>query len=331
MLGNCDDNCIKQERESEGRGSLTASLNGVIDGMAKTPQARKALWAVAFVLVIAALVFGVRLTYSAFSANDHLKAVAVTGTSQSLFASDVLAPYSEKPAEPMAKSVVVDTSDNRSSFTFRVYNCMLDDQNVFNDKEVNYTLNVDASGIKGEQINRSDWSISSEPEEKDETVLLPGTRAKIVTYTVSFKQELLNNIKFTISANVVPDTSPGTNLACLAASITPAERPVVESASVTGAWADTGDVSKYAAYNYRVSVTGKKQEVTLTWGANVELDPHFAANHADQNSNCTVNTDERTAMFAMLPGSEIVSFYWTGGSPGPSEWGELDVSVTASS
>ena len=327
MLGNHDDNCIKQERESEGCGSPTASLNGAIDGMAKTPQARKALWVVAFVLVIAALVFGVRLTYSAFSANDHLKAVAVAGTSQSLFASDVLAPYSEKPAEPMAKSVVVDTSDNRSSFTFHVYNCMLDGRNVFNDKEVNYKLVVNASGIKGEQINRSDWSISSEPEEEGETVLLPGTRAKIVTYTVSFKEELLNNIKFTISANVVPDTSPGTNLACLAATITPAERPVVESASVTGAWADTDDVSKYAAYNYRVSVTGKEQKVTLTWGANVELDPHFAANH----KGCTIDTKKRTATFAMSPGSEIVSFYWIGGSPGPSEWGELGVSVAASS
>lgn len=327
MLGNRDDNCIKQERESEGRGSLTASLNGAIDGIAKTPQARKALWAVAFVLVIAALVFGVRLTYSAFSANDHLKAVAVTGTSQSLFASDVLAPYSEKPAEPMAKSVVVDTSDNRSSFTFRVYNCMLDDPNVFNDKEVNYKLVVNASGIKGEDIDPSGWSISSEPEENGETVLLPGTRAKIVTYTVSFKEELLNNIKFTISANVVPDTSPGTNLACLAASITPAERPVVESASVTGAWADTDDVSKYAAYNYRVSVTGKEQKVNLTWGTNVELDPHFAANH----KGCTIDTKKRTATFKMSPGSEIVSFYWIGGSPGPSKWGELGVSVAASS
>lgn len=327
MLGNRDDNCIKQERESQGRGSFTALLNGAIDGMAKTPQARKALWAVAFVLVIAALVFGVRLTYSAFSANDHLKAVAVTGTSQSLFASDVLAPYSEKPAEPMAKSVVVDTSDNRSSFTFRVYNCMLDDRNVFNDKEVNYKLVVNASGIKGEEIDASDWSISSEPEETGETVLLPGTRAKIVIYTVSFKEKLLNNIKFTISANVVPDTSPGTNLACLAATVTPAEHPVVESASVTGAWADMGDVGKYAAYNYRVSVTGKKQMVTLTWGANVELDPHFETNH----KGCTIDTDKRTATFTMSPGSEIVSFYWIGGSPGPSKWDDLGVSVATSS
>ena len=105
MLGNRDDNCIKQEREGEGRGSLTASLNGMVDGMARTPQARKALWAVAFVLVIAALVFGIRLTYSAFSANDHLKAVAVTGTSQSLFASDVLAPYSTAPDSPAAKAL----------------------------------------------------------------------------------------------------------------------------------------------------------------------------------------------------------------------------------
>ena len=327
MLGNRDDNCIKQERESEGRGSLTASLNGAIDGMAKTPQARKALWAVAFVLVVVALVFGVRLTYSAFSANDHLKAVAVTGTSQSLFASDVLAPYSEKPAEPMAKSVVVDTSDNRSSFTFRVYNCMLGDQNVFNDKEVEYTLDVSATGINGGTVGDSDWSILSEPEEKGETVLLPGTQAKIVTYTVSFKKELLNQVKFTISANVVPDTSPGTNLACLAATITPAERSEVKSASVTGVWADTGNVSEYAAYNYRVSVTGKQQTVTLTWGANVELDPHFAMNH----TGCKVDAANRTATFTMSPGSEIVSFYWTGGSPGPSDWESLGVSVKASS
>lgn len=326
MLENRDDNCIKKERESEGRGSLTAALNGAVDGMAKTPQARKALWAVAFVLVIAALVFGIRLTYSAFSANDHLKAVAVTGTSQSLFASDVLAPYSTTPDAPAAKSVVVDTSGDRCSFTFRVYNCMLGDQNVFNEKDVEYTLNVKADGINGEQIDASNWSISSEPVEGN-TVLLPGTQAKIVTYTVSFNRTLLNNIKFTISANVVPGKSPGTNLACLAATVTPAERSEVKSASVTGAWADTDDVSKYAAYNYRVSVTGKEQMVTLTWSANVELDPHFALNHA----GCTIDTDKRTATFKMSPGSEIVSFYLLEGSDAPSKWEDLSILVTASS
>ena len=328
MLGNRDDNCIKQERESEGRGSLTASLNGAIDGMAKTPQARKALWAVAFVLVIAALVFGIRLTYSAFSANDHLKAVAVTGTSQSLFASDVLAPYSTAPDSPAAKSVVVDTSGETCSFTFRVYNCVLDDRNVFNDKEVEYKLDVKASGINGDGgAIGSGWRLSSVPEEKGETVVLPGTQAKIVTYTVSFDKALLNDIKFTIFANVQKDKSPGTNLACLAATVTPAERSEVKSASVTGAWADTGGVGEYAAYNYRVSVTGKQQTVTLTWGENVELDPHFAANHA----GCAINAANRTVTFTMSPGSEIVSFYWIGGSARPSDWGNLGVSVKASS
>ena len=326
MLGNRDDNCIKQEREGEGRGLLTASLNGMVDGMARTPQARKALWAVAFVLVIAALVFGVRLTYSAFSANDHLKAVAVTGTSQSLFASDVLAPYSTAPDSPAAKSVVVDTSGETCSFTFRVYNCMLDDRNVFNDKEVEYKLDVKASDINEGAID-SGWRLSSVPEESGETVVLPGTQAKIVTYTVSFDRRLLNSIKFAISANVVKDKSPGTNLTCLAATVTPAERSEVKSASVTGAWADKGNVGEYAAYNYRVSVTGKQQTVTLTWGENVELDPHFAANHTD----CAINAANRTVTFAMSPGSEIVSFYWTGGSARPSNWDDLGVSVKASS
>lgn len=322
MLGSRNDNCIKQERESEERGSLTASLNGAIDGMAKTPQARKALWAVAFVLVIAALVFGVRLTYSAFSANDHLKAVAVTGTSQSLFASDVLAPYSEKPTEPMAKSVVVDTSGDTCSFTFRVYNCMLDDQNVFNDKEVKYALSVSATSVNGNGEVASGWSIS--PAQGD--VVLPGTQAKIVTYKVSFDKTLLNNVTFKIFATVDKTNSPGTNLACLAASITPAERPVVESASVTGAWADTGGIGEYAAYNYRVSVTGKQQTVILKWGENVEFDPHFETNH----TGCNVDAANHTATFTMSPGSEIVNFYWTGGSPKPSSLDALGVSVTAS-
>lgn len=325
MLGSRKAKNNKHELQAEERRSLTASLNGAIDGMAKTPQTRKVLWAVAFVLVIAALVFGLRLTYSAFSANDHLKAVAVTGTSQSLFASDVLAPYSEKPAEPAAKSVVVDTSGDTCSFTFRVYNCMLDDMNVFNDKEVDYTLDIQASSTNGGTSITSGWSINPAAG----TVTLPGTQAKIVTYTVTFNKALLNNIKFKIFANVVPDKSPGTNLACLAAAVTPAERAAVESASVTGSWADSGAVGDYAAYNYRINVTGKQQTVTLEWGEKVELDPHFATNHAD--ANCTVNTDERTATFTMSPGSEIVNFYWVGGSAKPSSWEELGVSVQAGS
>lgn len=325
MFGNRKAKNNKHELQAEEHRSLIASLNGAIDGMAKTPQTRKVLWAVAFVLVIAALVFGLRLTYSAFSANDHLKAVAVTGTSQSLFASDVLAPYSEKPAEPAAKSVVVDTSGDTCSFTFRVYNCMLDDMNVFNDKEVDYTLDIQASSTNGGTNITSGWSINPAAG----TVTLPGTQAKIVTYTVTFNKALLNNIKFKIFANVVPDKSPGTNLACLAAAVTPAERAAVESASVTGSWADSGAVGDYAAYNYRINVTGKQQTVTLKWGEKVELDPHFATNHAD--ANCTVNTDERTATFTMSPGSEIVNFYWVGGSAKPSSWEELGVSVQAGS
>ena len=324
MLGDRDDNRIKQEREGEGRGSLTASLNCVIDGMARTPQARKALWTVAFVLVVAALVFGIRLTYSAFSANDHLKAVAVTGTSQSLFASDVLAPYPATPDAPAAKSVVVDTSGDTCSFTFRVYNCMLDDRNVFNDKEVKYSLSVSAVNVNGNGEVASGWSIS--PVQGD--VVLPGTQATIVTYKVSFDKALLNNVTFKIFATVDKTSSPGTNLACLAASITPAERSVVESASVTGSWADAGSVGEYSAYNYRVSVTGKQQTVTLKWGEKVELDPHFATNH--KKANCTVEAGERTATFTMSPGSEIVSFYWIGGSDRPSSWGDLGVSVTVS-
>ena len=69
------------------------------------------------------------------------------------------------------------------------------------------------------------------------------------------------------------------------------------------------------------------QTVTLTWGEKVELDPHFAANH----TGCNVDAANRTATFTMSPGSEIVNFYWVGGSAKPSSWEELGVSVQAGS
>lgn len=294
---------------------------------AQKEKKRKALWVVALLLCIVALIAGIRLTYSAFSASDFLKAVPVTGESQSLFASDTLASYATASTEGIVtRSVVVDTggSSDKCSFTFRIYNCMLDDQNVFNDKEVVYTLKVGAKSKDGQEISRDKWSLSP-AESLDMETTLPGTRAVVNTYTITFDKDLVDNATFTIQAVVASDKSPGTSSKQLAAKVMPAQRAVVQSSSVQGAWADSGNVSDYHAYNYRITVTGKTQTVTLKWGEKVELDPFFVTNH----SGATVDRTNRTAMFDVEPGSEIVNFYRVGNAA-PSSWNDIGVSVSGS-
>lgn len=314
----------KHARQPEEKQSLTASLNAAVDGAATTPQKRKALWVGAFVLAIAALLLGASLTYSAFSANDHLKAVPVTGESQSLFASDVLTSYDSTAADPVSRNVTVDTSKESCSFTFKIYNCLLDDPNVFNDKEVVYTLSVDAKTIDGTQtIDAGKWSIS--PAIGSE-VELPSIKGVINTYTITLDKDLVDKATFTIKATVDTANSPGTSIKCLAAKVTPAQRADVKAASATGAWVDGADgVDNYDAYNYRVTVTGKSQTITLTWGNKVELDPFFETNH----KGCSVDRSAHKATFTAEPGSEIVNFYRVG-SEKPSSWDDIGVSVPGS-
>ena len=318
----------KHASQLEEKQSFTASMNAAVDKVASTPQKRKALWVAALVLFAVALLLAARFTYSAFTAGDFLKAVPVTGESQSLFASDTLAPYKAEPAEKdmASRDVVVDTSGKECSFTFKIYNCLLDDPNVFNDKEVVYNLSGSAkSTIDGATV-ASGWSISPEPGK----VELPGTKGVIKTYTVTMNTDLVDKTKFCIKATVDTDNSPGTTLACLAAKVTPAQRADVESAAVTGAWADTGNASDYDAYNYRVTVTGKTQDVTLNWDNGVvELDPFFETNHP----GCTFARDAsgkpNAVTYSAEPGSEIVNFYRAGSSK-PSAWSDINVSVSGS-
>lgn len=329
------------------RQSLTASLNQVVDSRAATPQKRKTLWAAAFLVAIAALLMGAGLTYSAFSGNDHLKAVPVTGESQSLFASDTLAPYKTTPSEdPEAgketiagRNVVVDASGSQCSFTFKIYNCLLDDPNVFNDREVTYTLSVVAKSVTGQKSPvSSGWSIKlgedgaeKEPDANGmvtfDATELPGTKGVINKYKITLQNtKLVDTTTFVIRATVDDKISPGTTLNCLAAKVSPVQRADVESASVTGGWADSGDpdVAYYAAYNYRVTVTGKSQNVTLTWGDNLELDPFFETNHP----GCAINGN--TVTYTAEAGSEIVNFYRAAGSAAPKEWSDITVSVSGS-
>ncbi len=270
-------------------------------------KARKRLWAVAVLLCVVVMATGTYLTYTAFLGGDFLKSVVVSGTSQALFASDMLTGYtSENLGDDgiAVRSVVVDTDKGKKtcSFTFRIYNHLLGDKNKVNDKDVNATLSVRATGTTGT------WSVNGTPAlATGGTVNLsfPANKATMYTYTITFAQADLNKASFTVKAQVGPN-SPGTNLKWLAAKIAPAERAEVTASGVSGEWVDKKDsIGHFGAYNYRVTVTGSPTTVTLKWGDKVELDPFFVTNH----SGATVDKSKRLVTFTMNPGSEIITFY----------------------
>lgn len=291
-------------------------------------KVRKRLWAVAVLLCAVAIATGTYLTYTAFLAGDFLKSVAVSGTSQALFASDMLTGYTNETLNDegiAVRSVIADTSGKNCSFTFRIYNHLLGDKNKVNDKDVNATLSVKATGT-------TDWSISGSPTlTAGGTVDLsfPANRATMYTYKVTFSKADLNKASFTVKAKV-GSNSPGTNLKWLAAKIAPSERAEVTASGVSGEWVDKNkddtNVGDFDAYNYRVTVTGATTKVELTWGSGVELDPFFEANHKNCVKQETVSGHSVT--YDASPGSEIITFYRKGDSK-PTSWEAIGVSCSA--
>ena len=192
-------------------------------------------------------------------------------------------------------------------------------KNKVNDKDVNATLSVKATGTT------KAWSISGEPAlTADGTVDLsfPANKATMYTYTVTFAKTDLNKASFTVKAKV-GSNSPGTNLKWLAAKIAPAERAEVTASGVSGEWVNKSDsIGSFDAYSYRVTVTGAPTKVKLTWGDKVELDPFFKKNHSD------VSVDGKSVTFTMDPGSEVITFY-RATDTAPDSWDDIGVTCGA--
>lgn len=304
-----------------------AAKSALAEPAASNSKVRKRLWAVAVLLCAVAIVAGTYLTYTAFLAGDFLKSVAVSGTSQALFASDMLTGYTNETlndGDIAVRSVIVDTSGKNCSFTFRIYNHLLGDKNKVNDKDVNATLSVEATGTT------KAWRISGSPTlTAGGTVDLsfPANKATMYTYKVTFSKADLNKASFTVKARV-GSNSPGTNLKWLAAKIAPSERAEVTASGVSGEWVDENSgIDAFDAYNYRVTVTGVTTRVRLTWRSGIELDPFFKQNHENVDVQKTVNGG--SVEYDASPGSEIITFY-RAGTGKPTGWDADDIKVTCS-
>lgn len=284
--------------------------------------------AIAFSVV--ALVAGVYLTATAFTANSFLKAVAASNEAENLFASNILAGYTTEPAsdklESSRKSLTFNGKEEWVSFTVEVYNFQQSNRSVYNTKDVTYDLSIEAVGVDSWKVGNA--SVSG-AEYRASGKTLSGTGPQSHPYTISFPGSAVGKANFVIKA--VAQQPTGTNLWGLTRKVVTGTESTVNTNDVSGyvqtpsgaATDEDANVKGLDAYNYVITVTGQDADVTLTWNKdNVELEPYFG-----ENNNVTpVKPGENSVTFHMEPGSKVVTFYRKGDAV-PGTVDDLGISV----
>lgn len=295
-------------------------------------QSRKtaALSMLAIALSVVALVTGVYLTATAFTANSFLKAVAASNEAENLFASNILTGYTAEPTsnklDSSRKSLTFSGTGEWVSFTVEVYNFQQSNRSVYNTKDVTYDLSIEASGASSWKVGNE--SISGAKYEANGKTL-SGTGPQSHLCTISFPTEDVGKASFVIKA--VAQQPTGTNLWGLARKVVTGKESKVKTNDVSGyvqtpsgaATDEDASVKGLDAYNYVITVTGQDADVTLTWNKdNVELEPYFG-----ENNNVTpVKPGENSVTFHMEPGSKVVTFYRKGDTV-PNTVKDLGISV----
>ena len=301
----------------------------------KDKQNRKtaALSMLAITLSVIALVTGVYLTATAFTANSFLKAVAASNEAENLFASNILAGHTTEPTadklDSSRKSLTFSDKEEWASFTVEVYNFQQSNRSVYNAKDVTYNLSIEASGTNS-------WKVGNDAVDgtayEDSGKTLSGTGPQSHSYTISFPRNDVGKANFVIKA--VAQQPTGTNLWGLARKVVTGTESTVKTNDVSGyvqtpsgtAASENASIKDLDAYNYVITVTGQDTDVTLTWNNNnVELEPYFGENNDATPRD--VMPGDRSVTFRMEPGSKVVTFYRRGDAV-PESVGDLGIRVS---
>lgn len=282
----------------------------------------------AIALSAVALVTGVYLTATAFTANSFLKAVAASNEAENLFASNILAGYTTGPTsdklDSTRKSLTFSDTGEWASFTVEVYNFQQSNRSVYNTKDVTYDLSIEASGVDSWKVG-TDSVTGAKYTVNGKT--LSGTGPQSHSYTISFPKSAVGKASFVIKA--VAQQPTGTNLWGLARKVVTGTESTVKTNDVSGyvqtpsgtAAGENASVEGLDAYNYVITVTGQDADVTLAWNKdNVVLEPYFGENNND-------TPGEKSVTFHMEPGSKVVTFYRKGDTV-PKTVAELGISVS---
>ena len=293
----------------------------------------KVLATFAVALSAIALIAGVRLTVAAFSANDHLKAVAATSEAANLLSSDQLTAFTtSSPSDSLIpkKSLVVGEGDaaiGLTSFSFSIYNYLQNDPTIWCDKDITYVITVSVEGSSNAsscKLNGTAFSAETKSA-KLEGQKLAGRRQDSNLYIIQLPKEDINNTTFKVRVSV---TDPGgTMIRSMAADISPSLKATVNPVTCKIESRNSGGdkPNDFDGYNYDVTVEGSQTKVKLTWSpALVQLDPFFSDKHEVTN----LNKDKGEVTFTMDPGTTSVIFYRLDGKiNADTDWDALQINA----
>lgn len=317
----------------------------------KRNMTNKWIFPFAVIFFLCVTVIGVQMAYGAYIRRAYVKAVIATNETEKLFGSNLLYGIKNQPDNPdddawlsVYPFTVSDSSQTSITVPIKIYNYLAEDQDRVNQLDVSYIISFKITGnpteengqLKGYSVNgypiddkdkvyylKNDGLITNKELAASQT--LPGRLPNTNEYEITIPGLDLGKVSIVVKATRVQNSngSFGTDLLYLAAKVVPNLASTVETAKVSGEFADekNGNPEDYAAYNYNIELTGAPAAVVLRWNPTLlEIDPFFEEKYG-------ARPDSGQVIFNMEPGITKVQFYRSGDVKGK-EWTDLGVTVS---
>lgn len=286
----------------------------------------KRVW-IALVALIG-MIAVVRGSYAAYISQDAQRGVARNrDTDRIRFSSNLLQASSATEEKQYANKVIAyskNTADGTElPINIYVYNYLQGSANLVNENDITYNMSIKITGgtkteyivkYEDEQLKPTKNDDNSYSYEKN-GVKLPGRAQSLHHYTVTVYGADLDKVR--IIATAKPTNTSYTGGQFLAATISPCTSSEVKSFSCEGTFTDSsnGKPKDYDAFNYEVSISGGRANVTLTWDSTkVEIDPYFLEKIGKSKENISIdNTNTSSLQFEMDQnegtGDYLITFY----------------------
>lgn len=296
---------------------------------------------ISILMITFVFALGISITYSAYVNQSYVKAVITTNETEKLFASNLLYGIKKIPTEngsykdvslwaeenyySIPREVYENENVTEITIPIKIYNYLKEDNTLINLLDVYYNIQIKITGDRSLEgykyrVNSGNEKQIDSKEFTIDNQVVKGRIANENTYYITLPKKDLGKVSFYVMAERVKDPGGryGTDLACLAAKVTPSLDASVQESSVerSGFANPEIDPADLAAYTYYLVLDGAPTAIELEWDDDlVELDPSFEVKTGVKPVNNTV-------VFDMNPGTMEIQFYRKGNAI-PSNYDEI--------
>ena len=233
------------------------------------------------VLALAGLLAVAGGSYAAYTSQDAQRAVVRNRDTEAIrFTSNYLQTCANgtSAAQYAGRTILFDANVKKQDsvvFDIDIYNYVKGNTSLVSERDITYDLTLTFEGGQGGYVVNGHTVTGDTYTEKG--VTLKGRMANSSKYTISIPGADIDNLK--ITATAIPTKLSVTNNQILAAIILPCTESKVNVFSYQGTFTDASSdtvPADYDAFNYEVSISSGKADVTLTWDPEaVEIDQYF--------------------------------------------------------